>query len=197
VQWALDAGMFLFKRGAEVISNTGQSFRSFLHDGYRGHRATLSDWKLHLHTLFPEARLKNTLEVRPCDSLPRDLVCSVPALYAGLLYDARALDQVEELCEPFDFETVQAARGELVRSGLVARIGERPARELAERVIEIALGGLARRARLDENARDERLHLEPLAALVSEGRTPAERLLDGLPEDAEDFRREIVRRVAL
>ena len=52
-EWALDAGMFLFKRGDEYIANTGQTFRSFLREGFQGHRATQRDWKLHLSTLFP------------------------------------------------------------------------------------------------------------------------------------------------
>ena len=38
-------------------------------------------------------KLKNTLEVRACDSLPASLAMAVPALFTGLLYDARALGQ--------------------------------------------------------------------------------------------------------
>src|SRR3954465_6125314 len=53
VEWALDAGMFLFKRDNKVIANTGQTFRAFIKDGFEGHKATLNDWKLHLQTLFP------------------------------------------------------------------------------------------------------------------------------------------------
>ncbi len=70
-EWALDAGMFLFKRDGQVIANTGQTFRSFMKDGFADHRATLADWKLHLQTVFPEARLKNTLEFRPATRCPR------------------------------------------------------------------------------------------------------------------------------
>jgi glutamate--cysteine ligase len=64
VEWALDSGMFLVKRRGQVLANTGQTFRSFMADGFQGERATLADWKLHLNTLFPEVRLKNTLELR-------------------------------------------------------------------------------------------------------------------------------------
>ncbi len=68
VEWALDAGMFLIKRGSETLANTGQPFRDYLESGYRSERATFGDWKLHLNTLFPEVRLKNTLEARSADS---------------------------------------------------------------------------------------------------------------------------------
>ena len=44
--------------------NTGQSFRSFWKDGFEGHKPNLDDWKTHLNTLFPEVRLKKTIEIR-------------------------------------------------------------------------------------------------------------------------------------
>jgi glutamate--cysteine ligase len=155
VEWALDAGMFLIKRDGQVIANTGQSFRSFLADGYQGHRATLADWKLHLNTLFPEARIKQTLEVRACDSLPTDLACSVAALYTGLLYDERALDEAEAFARTLSYEDVHRARPELVTIGLGARIGASPARDLAARLLSIALGGLGRRAKKTAQGQDE------------------------------------------
>ena len=197
VEWALDAGMFLFTRHGEVIANTGQSFRSFLANGFRGHRATMADWKLHLNTLFPEARLKNTLEIRPCDSLPPDLFCAVPALCAGLLYDEQALSEAEALANELSLEDVHAARPELVRVGLEAAIGRRSARALAERVIDIAMGGLERRGRLDSQGRDERVHLEPLKRLVEQGLTPADRLTQGLPASGEALRAAILERTRI
>src|SRR6185369_13044251 len=97
VEWALDAPMFLVKRGTEVVENTGQSFRSFMKHGFRGHRPTSKDWETHLNTLFPEVRLKRTIEVRGADSLPATLVCALPALWTGILYDPKALDEADEL----------------------------------------------------------------------------------------------------
>lgn len=194
VQWALDAGMFLFKRGDQYIANTGQSFRSFWQNGFKGHRATLADWKLHLNTLFPEARLKSTIEVRCCDSLPTNLACSVPALFTGLLYDERALAEAEELSRALDYEGVMADRPALVRDGLDGRIGGRPARALAEKVLEIGMAGLERRKQLSPRGHTENVHLERLARLVEVGRCPADVLTEGLTNDDEDLRREILAR---
>src|SRR4029077_7139532 len=86
VEWALDVPMFLIKRGGRVIANTEQTFRSFLKNGQHGERATLSDWRTHLNTLFPEARLKNTLEMRGADAQGRSELTALPALWKGLLY---------------------------------------------------------------------------------------------------------------
>jgi glutamate--cysteine ligase len=197
VEWALDAGMFLFKRGGQVIENTGQTFRSFLSDGFDGHRATMADWKLHLQTLFPEVRLKSTLEVRPCDSVPLDLAAATVALFTGITYDARAFDEAEALTEELTHERAMAARPGLAARGMSAPYGERSARDLAERLLAIARGGLSRRERLDASGRDEAIHLEPLEKLAAEGQSPADRLLEGLTVGQAVEPREIIARTRL
>jgi len=180
VEWALGAGMFLFKRGDRVIQNTGQSFRGFMESGFRGERATLNDFRLHLQTLFPEARLKNTFEVRACDAQSGALTLAVPALFTGLFYDAKALDEAEAMSRGFELDTLEASRPALVQKALRATIGSESATHLAVRLLEIASDGLARRARLDADGRDERRYLEPLIALAIQGRCPADMLAQGL-----------------
>ena len=83
VEWALDVPMFMFKRDGEKVVNTGQTFRSFWKSGFSGHKPTMSDWQTHLNTLFPEVRLKKTIEVRGADA---------QGATAGL-HAARALDR--------------------------------------------------------------------------------------------------------
>jgi glutamate--cysteine ligase len=162
VEWALDAGMFLFRRGDTFVYNTGQTFRSFLESGYEGHRATLSDWVLHVNSLFPEARLKRTIEMRACDMLPARLDGAVPGLLTGLLYDEKSLSEATELALELRLDDVAAARPALVTSALRASIGRTSALTLAERVFEIAEAGLRRRARAGLGASDETVHLAPL-----------------------------------
>jgi glutamate--cysteine ligase len=176
VEWALDAGMFFIKRGDRLVLNTGQTFRDFLAHGFEGERATQGDWVRHLATLFPEARLKNTLEVRTCDALPEELTMAVPALFTGLLYDDAALAEVEEIAATVSFEAAARSRPEIPRAGLSAQLGNRPIRALAERVLEIARGGLSRRQRRNEQGEDESIYLRPLVALVAAGHTPADHI---------------------
>jgi glutamate--cysteine ligase len=138
VEWALDAPMFLFKRDQQLIANTGQTFRSFWRNGFQGHQATATDWDQHLNTLFPEVRLKRYIEVRGADSLPRNLVCAVPALWTGLFYDAQALDQAEQICESWGPNELEALRLEVARHGLAARYQGQPLQPLAEQVFPVA-----------------------------------------------------------
>jgi glutamate--cysteine ligase len=177
VEWALDAPMFLVMRDGAVHENTGQTFRSFMKYGFAGLRATKSDWVTHLNTLFPEVRLKRTLEVRGGDSVPRELVAAPSALYAGLFYDEAALAEAEALVGGFTFDELTMLRREVPELALRAVFRGRPAGEVAQRLLEIADGGLARRARLDDQGRDERRHLQPLVALASQLRCPADLLL--------------------
>ncbi|HEY3256961.1 MAG TPA: glutamate-cysteine ligase family protein [Polyangiaceae bacterium] len=196
-EWALDAGMFLFKRHGRVVHNTGQKFRDFMQNGFEGERATFGDWKMHLNTLFPEARLKSTLEVRSSDSLPARLGCAVPALFTGILYDEQALSEADELVRSIELDTLQKARPALVKDGLAAKIGDRPMQALAERVLEIANGGLSRRNLLNAQGQDERVHLELLTSLVQSGKTPADAMIEGLDADSTPSIADVIARAHL
>jgi glutamate--cysteine ligase len=169
--------MFFFRRGERLHLNSGQTFRSFLKDGFEGERPTRADWTQHLNSLFPEARLKSTLEIRSCDSLPRSLVSAIPALFVGLAYDTRAREAAQSLVRDWDFESVCAARAQVPVHGLDTELGGQTLRSHAERLLEIAAGGLSRRARCDAAGRDETIHLAALGQLVEAGKCPADRLL--------------------
>jgi glutamate--cysteine ligase len=189
IEWALDAPMFLVLRPESTVNdglveNTGQSFRSFWKDGFEGHRATRADWLTHLNTMFPEVRLKKTIEVRGADSQSRDLATALSALWTGLLYDPRAFDAAEALVEGFGHDELAALRPDVAERALGATFRGQPLAKLAESVVEVARGGLERRGRLRSDGADETVHLAPLARLVARGRCPADDLLDALAGDA-------------
>jgi glutamate--cysteine ligase len=64
--------------------------------------------------------------------------------------------------------------------GLQGKIGQQSVQQLAEAVLGIAQQGLGRRARLDAAGRDESRFLAPLSKLLSEGKAPADALIEGL-----------------
>lgn len=173
-EWALDAPMYLFKRDGRVVVNTGQTFRSFWQDGWHEHRATLSDWEMHLGTVFPEARMKRTLEMRAMDSLPRRFVCAIPAFWAGLLYDEASLAAAEDIAAPWSYEQLQQLRSDAARDGLGATINGGSLREHAEQLITLARAGLDRRARLNAKGNSEAVFLDPIVELVDKGLSPAD-----------------------
>ncbi|MBX3251799.1 MAG: glutamate--cysteine ligase [Myxococcales bacterium] len=173
VEWALDVPMFLVKRGSTLHRNTGQTFRDYWENGFEGLRATIGDWDTHLNTLFPEARLKRTLEVRGADAQGADLLVALPAFWKGLLYDETSLAGAEGLLGALDFESLEAARPAIGDRGLGATLVERPVAAWASELVTLAREGLARLGNLDCEGRDETHHLEALEALVAKGESPA------------------------
>ena len=95
VDYALDVPMYFIYRDGRYIDVAGKSFRDFLSGAIpeiRGVTPMMSDWADHLTTIFPEVRLKTFLEVRGADGGTWRRICGLPALWAGLFYDATALD---------------------------------------------------------------------------------------------------------
>jgi glutamate--cysteine ligase len=196
VEWALDVPMFMFKRDGQKVVNTGQSFRSFFKSGFSGHKPTMSDWTTHLNTIFPEVRLKKTIEVRGADAQGAKMACALPALYTGLYYDAKALSEIDALTADWTLDEVGATRKEVWQKGLAARFRAGTIQPLAEKVLEIAEGGLERRAFMSPSGKDERVHLNRLKELVAAGLTPADKLLEGITHHP-DMRAEIIKRTDL
>jgi glutamate--cysteine ligase len=184
VEWALDVPMFMFKRGGQKIVNTGQTFRSFLKSGFEGFQATHADWQTHLNTLFPEVRLKKTIEVRGADAQSNALACALPALWTGLFYDERSLAELDAMTSDFTLAEITALRDEVWKRGLRATFRGKPLQELGMRVLELSEAGLERRGFKSPKGNDERVHLARLKELASKGMTPADKLLDGLSADA-------------
>ena len=183
VEWALDIPMFLIKRNGKPVHNTGQTFRSFWKEGFEGHRATLGDWQMHLNTLFPEVRLKRTLEIRGADSQSTPLAVALPALWTGLLYDHRALSEAEALVDGWTHDEVSASRAPIAHLGVRATFRGKPLHEIGSQIVDIAAQGLKRRALTRADGKDESVYLEPLAALVNRGFSPADELLERATSD--------------
>jgi glutamate--cysteine ligase len=171
--WALDVPMFFVYRGGEYHPANGMPFRAFLRDGWQGERATMSDWELHLSTLFPEVRLKRYVEVRGADAGPMPMARGLGALWRGILEDPTARAAAWALVSGGTFAEREALRREVPRAGLNARFGGRRLRDLAVELCRIADAGLAR---LRDGAADRPL-LEPLRARAESGRSPADDLL--------------------
>ncbi len=194
VEWALDVPMFLVKRREQVYYNTGQTFRSFLTEGFQAVKARYEDWVVHLRSLFPEVRLKNTLEYRGADAQRPEMSFAVPALWKGLLYDKRSFSALEGLVDPWSFADVERQRDTLALRGVQAKFMKRDVADWAGEVLELAEAGLRRLGDNNDSGEDEATLLDPLRALLERGRCPADLLLAEVPQEVPT--REAVMRVA-
>lgn len=174
VEWAVDVPMFFVVRDGAYLPARGATFRRFLEEGFRGHRPTLLDFDRHLTTLFPDVRLKQFIEVRGADAVPPGLICALPALWKGILYEASARAAAWELVRELDLEAREAAVQDVARRGLAARVGRHAVRDLAAELLDISAEALRRIGHGRGAEPDERGFLEPVASQLASGRSPGE-----------------------
>ncbi|MGQ0680349.1 MAG: ergothioneine biosynthesis glutamate--cysteine ligase EgtA [Actinomycetota bacterium] len=138
------------------------TFAEWLANGHPLGYPDLEDLKVHLTTLFPPIRPKGWLELRMIDALP-DPWWRVPvALTAAIVYDPRAVANVEKVVEPTaDLWTVAA------RYGMAHPL----LREAACVCFESAIEAMDRVEVDDETAR---LVVEYHRRYIAQGRSPAD-----------------------
>ena len=179
--YALDTPMYFAKRGGKYVDASGQSFRDFQAGklpALPGQYPTIKDWNDHLTTLFPEVRLKAYLEMRGADGGPWSRICALPALWAGVLYDAPSLAAAWDLVKDWDIADHERLRRDVTRLGLKAEVAGRSVRDIAVDLVAIAKQGLKNRAKFSGGMVDERGYLSELEDIADSGVTPAERLLE-------------------
>ncbi|MFT4627615.1 MAG: glutamate--cysteine ligase [Myxococcota bacterium] len=170
VDYLLDAPM-MFRRGREGdwVSAGGQTFRSWMEEEEAPGEA---DWDLHQTSVFPEVRVKRQIEVRGADCVPLPLAMGFVALFKGLFYCERALNDATELMNRFVHIGSRDERFDTAcRSGLRGVVGGRMLAEWAEELVELS------DAALERCAPEDRRWLHPLISQIERGESPARSLL--------------------
>jgi glutamate--cysteine ligase len=176
--YALDVPMYFIVRDGEWYDMTSMTFRRFLDGGFRGHRATMTDWDAHLTTLFPETRMKRYIELRSVDSQPPELMLAVPALAKGIFYDRDCILAAWDLVKQWSFAERIDLYATAHRRGLQTRAGRVSFRDLAVELLAIARAGLERHAVKNSRGDDESVYLERLTELNSRGLCPADVVIE-------------------
>ena len=183
IDYVLDVPMYFIYRDGQYLDVAGKSFRKFMNSEYSdeffGHTASMLDFEDHITTIFPDVRLKGYLEMRGADGGPWSIICALPALWVGLLYDAEALQKAEAIANQFSHQDVVNARISAAKDGLKGQIGSQNIHQVAKQLIEIAETGLKSRARTNKDGEDERTFLTPLKTIVNSGLTQAD-IVSGL-----------------
>ncbi len=175
--WALDAPLYFVIRNGRYIDSAGQSFRDFMAGklpALPGELPTLEDWEMHLSTVYPEVRLKQYLEMRGADAGPRPWICSLPALWKGLLYDDTALQQCRDWIEDWQHGEVCALRNAVPKTALQTPFRDTTVLALCEKMLDVAHAGLERQHLLNSQGQDETIFLKPLEQAVGSGKTQAD-----------------------
>jgi glutamate--cysteine ligase len=181
LDYILRVPMYFVYRDGKYIDVSGKSFIDFMHGrlkGLEGEYPTIKDWEDHITVAFPEVRLKQYLEMRGADGGPWNIICALPALWVGLLYDGQSQSEAYDLAKPLmDIGALENGRVSAAKLGLAGKIGETSIEYLAREMLKISSSGLERRNNLDKKGIDERQFLDPLFHILQNKETGAEKLL--------------------
>jgi len=179
-EWALDAPMYFVVRDGEYIDCAGGSFRDFLKGKLpqlAGELPHIDDWELHISTLFPDVRLKQYLEMRGADAGPWPWICSLPALWKGLLYEPQALDAAWRMVCDWTHSEVSELRRQAPRTAMSTPFRHTTLLQLCGDMLDISRAGLERLNVRNAAGDNEAYFLTPLEHAVASGQTQAERWL--------------------
>ena len=171
-EYALDVPMFFVYRHGTYHPAGGLTFRRFMAEGFHGERATLKDWETHLSTLFPDARLKQYVELRTADAGPLSHVRALPSLWRGLFYSQSSLHAAWKLVADWTDEERVTLRAEVPKLGYDAKVRGQSIGPLVEEMVRIAMAGL-RELGSDGGVR----LMEPLLDMAKARRCPADDIL--------------------
>lgn len=178
VEYALDVPMYFIIRHHDYIDMTGMTFRQYLQLGHNGERATMEDWGDHLTTLFPETRIKRYIEIRSVDSQPPELMPALSALTKGVFYDGDCLQAAWDLVKGWTWDERMETYLDSHKNALAARFRRHTLFDLAKELFEIAWEGLRRQKSLNKSGDDETIYLNPMKALLFQGKCPADVLVE-------------------
>lgn len=178
VEYALDVPMYFIIRHHDYINMTGVTFRQYLKYGHNGERATVEDWADHLTTLFPETRIKRYIEVRSVDSQAPELMPALSALIKGAFYDNDCLLAAWDLVKGWTWDERNEVYLDSHANALAARFRRHTLLDLAREFLEIATEGLRRQHVVNDLGNDETIYLEPLKTLLSQGKCPADMIIE-------------------
>ena len=178
VDYLLDAPMMFRIHGDSWLPAHGTTFRTFMTHGIDGDFPTEADWDLHQTSVFPEVRIKRTIEIRGADCVDHEMALAFCALFTGMLYCNVALDEGIELVRDLERYGTHSERFNLAcKHGLDAPIGGRLLADWAS-----DLGGIAERG-LHACLPNDVDKLLPLIERIEDGRSPADAVIAAWESD--------------
>ncbi|MDG5799209.1 glutamate--cysteine ligase [Marinilabiliaceae bacterium ANBcel2] len=174
--YLLDIPLYFVYRDNQFLPANNKSFRQFI-DGELPWRADMTDWEIHLSTVFPDIRLKKFIEIRGADAGCAINIASLSALWVGILYNEEILNRAYDMAMQWSVDDISTVRELVAKDGLSARANSYFVKEVATDLLNLSFEGLAKRSKI-LGIENESCYLDPLFQVLNSGITPAERHLD-------------------
>jgi glutamate--cysteine ligase len=177
VEWSLALPMIYRRtRDGHYERAPRRPFSALLTAGFDdGTLPAIEDWISHLMQVWPDVRLRNTIEMRVTDGPGFSEIPAVPAFWTGLAYHAASREAAWELLRGRTAAEYRQAMRDAARYGLAARYGREPIRELAVELVRLAREGVKARIAAGLDGPEALSYLEPLSEILESGKTFAER----------------------
>jgi len=193
VAWAIDLPLiYRDLRGGSHhhVRAPKTPFRNLLSGGFPdGQFPTMADWESLLSQVWPQVRVRRTLELRAPDGPNWSAMSAPAAIWTGLTYDPDARRSALDLLSDVKPTDVDPANDQVAEEGLAASLGSYQVREVGRELLRYARAGLAARVAAGLEPAEVLGYLDPLDEVAETGITPAVSLLsrwtgdlDGRPD---------------
>lgn len=169
IEYVLTTPMLFICRDEEpVLVSRKQNFKDYLEKGFENYNAEMSDYMLQSNLCFPEVRLRNFIEVRNQDCGGGKTPYAILALYKGILYSDNAITEIETMFKGITIEDLTELRYNIPKLALETSYQNKPLKDFAKEVLNIAEAGLK------EKASNEIQYLDYIKEYTFNGTTPAD-----------------------
>ena len=183
VDFVLAVKNYFLKINGKHVDTTQYSFLELLNkstndSNLNDYNLSITDWINHLSTIFTEVRLKSYMEVRGADAGKWEMICALPALWTGILYDEENLDILWQETNDWPHDEILNLYKDVPVYGLQSEFMNKKVYIEAQRLLDISISGLNRRGYLNSNGQDESIHLDKLKSIIKDQKTPADVLIE-------------------
>lgn len=156
------------------------SFRDFLKNGFKRRRACIQDFYLHIKSVWSEIRIKHYLEYRGIDTVPPQLIPSIPAIIRALTLNSNIMRECQKLVKDWTFNNQLEIRQNVYKKALQAETpnGEKIL-SFAKKLLEIASFSLQEQHREKKERIDASRFLWPIKEYIFvREQSPAEYVME-------------------
>jgi glutamate--cysteine ligase len=170
VNWVASQPMIYRSVDGVHVAAPREPFRDVLTYGFDdGSPATQYDWECQLSQVWPDVRVRRTIELRVADGAPWHAFPAVPAIWAGLTYHPASLRAAWQLVQDRSVAEIDAATDDVAVRGLSARYGPDSVADLAREFLKLAREGLEARVNTGLESATVVGSLDPLDEIIDTG----------------------------
>jgi glutamate--cysteine ligase len=172
VHWAADLPMIYRDRDGRHVAGPTGTFHDLVADGFGdGTFPALRDWELHLSQMWPQVRMRRTLELRAPDGPPWPALAAPAAMCVGLTYHPTGRHTILDLLNEVTAAELNQATEDVAVKGLRGSLGPWSVGDLARELVRLARAGLAERVRAGIEPPEVAGYLDPVEEIAETGET--------------------------